>query len=187
LAEDKMTNLTLPHLPRPLALAAKAMPLAPLSLLLTRLARQLMRRNPGLQRRLGENARCRFLLDLTDLPFLLLLEPGGATPRVSAISRLRPPAHDTRIAGLTSAFLGMLHGSLDGDALFFSRDLVIEGDTAAGLALRNAIDDAELDLAAELSVMLKPLDPLLACTLPSVERLSGLALHRMDRPAGAPL
>lgn len=182
-----MTDTVLPHLPRVLVLAARPLPLAPLSLLLTRLARQLMRRHPGLQRRLGEHARCRFLLDLTDLPFLLLLEPGGSAPRVSAISRRRPPAHDTRIAGLTSAFLGMLHGSLDGDALFFSRDLVIEGDTAAGLALRNAIDDAELDLAAEMSVMLKPFAPMLARLLPSVERLSGLALHRMDRPTGASL
>ncbi len=182
-----MTNLTLPHLPRPLAMAAKAMPLAPMTLLLTRLARQLVARHPGMQRRLGNHAQRRFLLDLIDLPFLLLLEPGGATPRVTALSRRHPPAHDIRIAGPTAAFLGLVHGSMDGDALFFSRDLVIEGDTAAGLALRNAIDDAELDLAAELSVMLKPLAPLLARLLPSAERLSGLALHRVDRPAGAPL
>lgn len=180
-----MTDTALPHLPRVLVFAARPLPLAPLTLLLTRLARQLMRRHPGLQRRLGEHARRRFLLDLTDLPFLLLLEPGTALPRVTAHARHRSPAHDTRIAGLTAAFLGMMHGSLDGDALFFSRDLVIEGDTAAGLALRNAIDDAELDLTAELSVMLKPLAPLLARLLPSVERLSGLALHRMDRPTGA--
>lgn len=182
-----MTTPTLPHLPRVLALAASQLPLAPVTLALTTLARQLMRRHPGLQRRLGVHAQRRFLLDLTDLPFLLLLEPGTSAPRVTACSRRRPPVHDTRIAGLTAAFLGMMHGSLDGDALFFSRDLVIEGDTAAGLALRNAIDDAELDLAVELGVLAKPLAPLLTRLLPSAERLSGLALHRMDRPAGAPL
>lgn len=180
-----MTNPLLPQMPRVLALAARPLPLAPVTHVLTTLARQLMQRHPGLQRRLGEHAARRFLLDLTDLPFLLLLEPGTASPRVTAVSRRRPPPHDTRIAGLTSAFLGMVHGSLDGDALFFARDLVIEGDTAAGLALRNAIDDAELDLAAELGLMLRPLAPLLSRVLPSVERLSGLALHRMDRPAGA--
>lgn len=182
-----MTNPALPHLPRVFALAARPLPLAPLTLMLTALARQLMRRHPGLQRRLGEHAHRRFLLDLTDLPFLLLLEPGSATPRVTAFSRRRAPAHETRIAGLTAVFLGMMHGSLDGDALFFSRDLVIEGDTAAGLALRNAIDDAELDLTAELSVMVKPLAPLLKQMMPPFERLSGLALHRMDRPTGVPL
>lgn len=180
-----MTNPVLPPLPRVLAVAVKPLPLAPITLMLTTLARQLMQRHPGLQRRLGEHAERRFLLDLTDLPFLLLLEPGGAAPRVIAHSRSRPPAHDTRIAGLTAAFLGMMHGSLDGDALFFARDLLIEGDTAAGLALRNAIDDAELDLTGELGVLVKPLAPLLARLLPSVERLSGLVLHRMDRPTGA--
>ncbi len=179
-----MTNLTLPRLPRALALAARPLPLAPITLMLTRLARQLIRRHPGLQRRLGVHAQRRFLLDLTDLPFLLLLEPGTSAPRVTACSRRRPPRYDTRIAGLTAAFLAMMHGSMDSDALFFSRDLVIEGDTAAGLALRNAIDDAELDLAVELGVLIKPFAPLPARLLPSAERLSGLALHRMDRPAG---
>lgn len=179
-----MTNLTLPHLPRALALAARPLPLAPVTIALTSLTRQLSRRHPGLLRRLGEHAARRFLLDLTDLPFLLLLEPETSAPRLTAFSRRNPPPHDTRIAGLTAAFLGMLHGSLDADALFFSRDLVIEGDTAAGLALRNAIDDAELDLADELGVLARPLAPLLRRLLPSAERLSGLALHRMDRPAG---
>jgi len=181
-----MTTLTLPRLPRALALSVTPLPLAPISFMLTRLARQLMQRHPGLQRRLGAHAERRFLLDLTDLPFLLLLEPGTATPRVTAHPRHRPPAHDASIAGLTAAFLGMMHGSLDGDALFFSRDLVIGGDTAAGLALRNAIDDAELDLAVELGVLAKPLAPLLVRLLPSAERITGLALHRMDTPAEAP-
>ena len=36
-----------------------------------------------------------------------------------------------------------------------------------------------------LGVLVKPIAPLLARLLPSVERLSGLALHRMDRPTGA--
>jgi predicted lipid carrier protein YhbT len=64
---------------------------------------------------------------------------------------------------------------------------VVEGDTAAALALRNAIDDAELDLTTELSVFIKPLSPLFTRFVPLAERLTGLALHRMDRPAGAPL
>lgn len=179
-----MTEPTLPHLPRPLTWAVAPLPLTPITLALTRLTRQLLRRHPGLQRRLGAHANQRFLLDLTDLPFLLLLEPGTAAPRVTAHARRRAPAHDTRIAGLTAAFLGMMHGSLDGDALFFSRDLVIEGDTAAGLALRNSIDDAELDLSVELGALIRPLAPLLRRWLPAAEQLTGLALHRMDRPAG---
>lgn len=37
----------------------------------------------------------------------------------------------------------MIDGSLDGDALFFSRDLRVTGDTEAVVALRNALDDFE--------------------------------------------
>ncbi len=48
--------------------------------------------------------------------------------------------------------IGLLDGTYDGDALFFTRDLVIEGDTAAVLALRNAIEDANLDPARILGV-----------------------------------
>jgi predicted lipid carrier protein YhbT len=37
----------------------------------------------------------------------------------------------------------MIDGSLDGDALFFSRDLRISGDTEAVVTLRNALDDLD--------------------------------------------
>lgn len=120
-----MTDTALLNLPRALALAAPPLPLA-------LLVRQLMRRYPSLQRRLGKHARRRFLPNLTDLPFLLPLEPGGSAPQASAVSRHRLPACDTCIAAPTSALLGRLRGNLDKAALFFSRNLVIEGDAAAG-------------------------------------------------------
>lgn len=177
-----MSDTILPRLPRPLALAATPLPLAPISLMLTTLTRRLAQNHPGLLRRLGVHAKQRFLLDLTDLPFLLLLEPGLEAPRVKAFSRRHVPDHEARISGLTAAFLGMMHGSLDGDALFFSRDLVIDGDTAAALALRNAIDNSELDLGAELVAAMGAFGPMLGRMLPVAERLTGLALHRMDLP-----
>jgi len=85
-----------------------------------------------------------------------------------------------RISGPLSAFLGMMHGAYDGDALFFSRDLTVEGDTEAALALRNAIDDAELDLAAELQTLAGPLRAPLAAVLTAAERRTGVALHRVE-------
>jgi predicted lipid carrier protein YhbT len=53
----------------------------------------------------------------------------------------------------------MAEGASDGDALFFSREINIEGNTDAILALRNAIDDAELNLADEIAGLLGPLRP----------------------------
>ncbi len=78
----------------------------------------------------------------------------------------------------------MLHGRYDGDALFFSRDLMIEGDTEVVLALRNALDDAELDLGAELAAMAGPLKGAVRRALALAERATGLSLHRADLGGG---
>ena len=73
----------------------------------------------------------------------------------------------------------MLHGSEDGDALFFSGELAISGDTSAVLALRNALDDAELDLTAELAGLVHPpLDRWLRQAMTLAARRSGYVLSR---------
>ena len=59
-------------------------------------------------------------------------------------------------------FLGLialLEGRIDGDALFFSRELSIEGDTEAVVALRNAVDSAEVDVLGDVMAALGPLAP----------------------------
>jgi predicted lipid carrier protein YhbT len=58
------------------------------------------------------------------------------------------------------ALFDLIVGPHDGDALFFSRDLTIQGDIGAVLALRNAIDNAELDLPHEVAQLLQPLSSL---------------------------
>lgn len=172
-----MTDL-LPRLPRPLGLAALPLPLPPLNLFLGMVTRRMVRAHPVMMRRLGVHAARRFLIDPTDLPWVLLLHP--QTSRMTAHRRRHLPAHDARIAGPLSAFLAMMHGTEDGDALFFSRDLTVEGDTAAVLALRNAMDDAELDLTEELAALSGPLAVPLRRALAGAERATGLALHRAE-------
>ena len=48
--------------------------------------------------------------------------------------------------GVQQALLKLMEGRVDGDALFFSRTLNIEGDTEAVLTLRNAVDSADVRL-----------------------------------------
>ncbi|WP_212524093.1 SCP2 sterol-binding domain-containing protein [Actibacterium sp. MT2.3-13A] len=155
----------------------RPLPLAPLSAALSMLARRVVTRHPGLLRRLGAHDRARFLIDPTDLPLVLCLEPRGGQVRVTA--HRQAPRADVRIAGPLAALLGLVHGAYDGDALFFSRDLVIEGDTAAALALRNAIDDAELDLAEELTALPPVLAGALRRAIALAERRTGVALTRV--------
>ncbi|MFD2175202.1 ubiquinone anaerobic biosynthesis accessory factor UbiT [Rhodobacter lacus] len=172
----------IPRLPRLMGRAMRPLPLAPLSVTLTLLARRIAKRHPGLFQRLGQYREARFLLEATDLPFLLLLDLRGGKVKLTA--HRRAPEAEARIAGPIAGFLGMMHGAYDGDALFFSRDLIVEGDTSAVVALRNAIDDAELDLAAELAELAGPLKPFVQPAVNLAEKGSGLVLHRVDTLAG---
>ena len=156
-------------------------PPAPLNPILSRLMRGMATRHPAILRRLGPHAGARILLDVIDMPYLLLMEP--ALRRLSAHRRAAPPPADAVIRGRLAAFLEMLHGGADGDALFFSGALEISGDTAAVLALRNALDDAELDLTEELGAASGRAAPILRPVLAVLARRTGLALSRQEGAA----
>lgn len=175
-------SVHLPLFPRLPAAALRLTPLMPASLALSGFARRLATRHPSMFRRLGQYGRARFVLDPTDLPVSMLLEPRGGRPRVH-LSR-RKLYGDARIAGPLAGLLGMVHGAYDGDALFFSRDLVIEGDTAAVLALRNAIDDAELDLSAEAQAMSGQFARQVKRLIALAEARTGVALSRQEEMDG---
>lgn len=164
--------------PAPLGFGLRLAPLAPMSLALSALTRRIVRGHPALLARLGEYADRSFAIDPTDLPVCLLLRP-NATAGIVEVCRRTPPC-DAHIAGPLAALLGLVHGTWDGDALFFSRDLVIEGDTSAALALRNAIDDAELDLGAEILSMTGPFAQALLPVIAFAERRTGLPLRREE-------
>lgn len=134
-------------LPWPVAKIMSALPLAPLELASNRVLQTALGRRPGLFSRLADYSERRFAIDPVDCPFVFLLEPRIEKPTLRVHATLDGVTWDARISAAMLVLLGLLDGTFDGDALFFSRDLVIEGDTAAVLALRNAIEDAELDPA----------------------------------------
>lgn len=172
----------IPQFPRLAARLMTPLPLAPLRLAAQRVVDSVASRHPALFDRMGEQADKTFLLDPLDLPFCLRLRPRRADPRIDVLRRTDPVTFDARIAGPFAALLGMLHGALDGDALFFSRDIIVEGDTEAVLALRNALDDAEIDVLAEFTASLGPLGALAERPArrlaPLAERLTGVSLTR---------
>lgn len=168
----------LPHCPAALVAALRVVPLAPLSLSLTVFSRKIAKNNPSLFQRLGSYGRTDFVLDPVDLPIVLCLNPNDGRPRIKLTRRQATGA--ARISGPLAALLGLVHGAFDGDALFFSRDLVIEGDTGAALALRNAIDDAELDLAQEAETLSGPLARPVHHLIAIAERQTGLCLTRPE-------
>ncbi|NGM46166.1 hypothetical protein G5B31_11535 [Rhodobacter sp. SGA-6-6] len=169
--------------PRPLPPLLSRLPPPPfaprmLGLALTALLRRIAAQKPAILSRLGPYQAARFLIDVTDGPVLLLMEPQAR--RITAHRRGKAPAHDAAITGRLSAFLAMLHGVEDGDALFFSGALEIAGDTSAVLALRNALDDAELDLTAELAALAGRFGAWLRSASALAARQSGYALSREE-------
>jgi predicted lipid carrier protein YhbT len=147
-------------LPAVLTCALRPLPAWPLERVLQRLADSVVARHPGLLDRLGADGARRFGIDPLDLPFALVMEAQDGAVRVSVVPQLGDQGLDARIAGNLLALVDLIEGRDDGDALFFSRDLTIDGDIGAVLALRNAIDNAELDLAHEAAQLLRPLSGL---------------------------
>ena len=187
-SSDDAAGMTEPvQLPRVPRFAGRALGLLPPPAIewpLRRMTMSVIRRHASLFQRLGRHAASSYLIDPVDLPIAFWLRPRGVPPGIEALSKPVRRPWDARIAGPLAALLGMVHGTLDGDALFFSRDLVIEGDTEAVLALRNALDDAEIDLLTEAAAALGPagarFESFARGLLREISRLTGVALTRAD-------
>jgi predicted lipid carrier protein YhbT len=165
-------------IPSLVARAIRPLPLLPLEIVLAGITNRICRRHPNIFDRLGTHVGKRFGIKPTDLPFAFVIEATSPQPRFSVMREL-PVDVEARISSQLVNLLALLEGRLDGDALMFSRQLTIEGDVEAVLALRNAIDDAGLDLVAEVSLMLGPLGE------PARQILDGVrkSLVGPDRPS----
>jgi predicted lipid carrier protein YhbT len=169
-------------LPPLLQAALRPLPLAPLTPLLGLVLRAVLRRHPAIFDRLGGHAHKRFGLQPTDLPFALVLAPHPEAPRVAAVRRLPRHGIDARISGPLRALVALAEGEMDGDALFVSRTLTVEGDMEAVIALRNAMDGEGLDLVRDVAAALGPFSPL-------AERLGirgRRLIDRLSRPRRRP-
>jgi len=112
---------------------------------------------PGLFERLSALGAPVYLIDPVDLPLAFILTADADKPTVKAVRSGDGVEVRATIRGPLLTLIDLLEGKIDGDALFFSRDLVIEGDTEAVVALRNAVDGVEVDLVGELTSAFGPL------------------------------
>lgn len=116
------------------------------------------RRHPDVFERLTSLGDAAFLIDPTDLPFRFVLELGARGPSLAALRRRDgPPPVRATIHGPLLMLVDLLEGRIDGDAVFFARGLTVEGDMEAVVALRNAVDSAEIELAEDVFALLGPL------------------------------
>lgn len=107
--------------------------------------------------RLGAHTKTSFLIDPVDFPFALHLIPDPTALQFRAVARSQMPSHQAGIAGRFLTLLRLVDADVDGDALFFSRDLTISGNTEAVVCLRNALDDVEGSIANDVADMFGPI------------------------------
>ncbi len=130
---------------------APPLPLFLLQPLLRRVVHRVAKKHPSLFDRLGPHRTAQFVIDVGGLPFLLVLVPDPENLVFRACPRRSEPPSEARIQGKFFDLLGLVDGSTDGDALFFSRDLDITGNTEAVVCLRNALDDVEGSIAEDVA------------------------------------
>lgn len=126
--------------------------------LLNALSAVLVRRHGAMLERLADFAGATCLVVPQDLPmaFLITLRAPPLAPRLQLVDPAMVEKPRATIRADIATLFELLEGRIDGDALFFSRDLIVEGDMEVVVALRNAVDDAGIDLIADATSMLGP-------------------------------
>lgn len=159
-------------------------PLAPLQPLLALALRLFLRRHPEVFDRLSSLPNPLILIDPEDMPLQFLLHCSPDAPKLKALRRGSPArAGQDSLEGHAAAvirgplpdMLELLQGENDGDSLFFSRRLAVEGDMETVVALRNALDAEEIDLIGEICSFLGPLGP---AAQRLMRRIEGILVER---------
>ena len=145
-------------------------------------ARMVLRSHPEVRDRLVLLGEAAILIDPIDLPIAFVVRPGARAPLVEVVRGNGPSTGAAAtVRGPLALLVDLLEGRLDGDALFFSRELAIEGDTEVVVALRNAVESAEIDLARDLLAALGPF----AAPAGRIHHAAVAALARAARDLGA--
>lgn len=118
-----------------------------------------LKRYPALLERLDAHLCKVFAFRPTDLPLAFVVRP--SVPSLEVVRPGVPVSADAAVCGPIFVLLALLEGRLDGDAMFFSRDLTVSGDMEAVLALRNALDGCDLDLPRDVGAVAGPFGPIL--------------------------
>lgn len=142
----------------------------PAEMLLTASLRSVARRKPGAFDRLGAVRRAVIRIRPADLPVDFEMRPDGEAGSVRIV---RPDSNagaaSATISGPLLTLLALFDGRGDADGAFFQRLIDVDGDTAAVLALHNALEASELTMADILGLS-RRLDPALQAALSVIAR-----------------
>lgn len=145
-------------LPTPVSLMKGALHLLPPPVLrpgLRLVMRSMRRQHPSLFRRLKRLAPATVLFEPDDIPHCFLLTIAANDLRLTLVPRTQPAM--ARIKGSLANLLYLMEGRVDSDTLFFSRDVIITGDTAVAVGFRNVLDGESISLFADVLAAVGPL------------------------------
>ena len=185
------TNTRHLELPARLAgLALRPMPPRALEPLLGLVMRLLERRHPRLIERLAELAPARIVIEPRDTHHRFLIDINEGDAPVRILLAQEDDEAEATISGRMAALIDLMEGRIDGDSLFFTRDLSVTGDTALIVALRNTLDGEEISLLDDVLAFLGPFAPpaakLIGLADDVAKRLAvkaGESLHALHRMA----
>ncbi len=140
-----------------LRLAVRTTPLPFLNFALSQIIKKVTYKRPLIFKRLQGHHHKIFVISIPNLGLHLVLQPNPSFPQLIAHRKIESTAYDAKISGSLLALLGMVDGQYDGDALFFSRDLQLSGDTEAVVCLRNALDDMDGSIIEDAAACFGPL------------------------------
>lgn len=144
--------------PFPVSLARLALTVTPLPVLervVSVVLGKMMARHPRLFDNLARLAPATVHLTPTDTAYRFGLRLGLADPVFYVLTDEAEPA-GASVSGTLEHLVDMLEGRADGDTLFFSRDIIVTGDTEIIVGLRNTLDREELQLMDEIIALCGP-------------------------------
>ena len=142
----------------------------PVEVLLTASLRGVARRQPEAFDRLGPVRHAAIRIVPDDLPVAFEMRPDGVAGSIRVVRPDADPAMTSaRISGPLLTLLALFDGRGDADGAFFQRRIDVHGDTAAILALHNALEASELTMTDILGLP-RRLDPVLQTVLSVIGR-----------------
>ncbi len=134
-------------LPAPVRLmraGLRTLPPTMLTALLRGISASLPRNHAPLVRRLARMAPARILFAPTDVPhrFLLSIATHGVTLTLADSGQVA----DVTMRGTLITLIDLLESRIDSDTVFFSRALVVSGDTNIAVGFRNTLDGESFNL-----------------------------------------
>jgi len=124
-------------------------------LILNSVANKIYRNHPSMAERLQPIINSSFFVKITNLPFNVFFTIEEKGVAVKALHNSEQPTADLTISSDLTSLVNIFEGDEDGDKLFFSRKLQINGNSEALVTLRNAIDSQDINIVEEISAPFK--------------------------------